>query len=453
MATAAAKSDSGRRMHILLATEYFPPYVSGIANRCKNLVKVYKENGHEVTVYSVVGTGCDHVVTSIPNIFYERQRMFILPPLGLTLELLNFFKPLPYDIIHVVTPMCWPFVYLLPLFWLRGVKIYVSYHVYLQYYKNLYIGNHPIIGAILETLFILIYFIPLVYFADVVGVPSKTADSFVFKYSKKIHIMKSGLDTNVFVPRDGDDDERTVDNADDMATIIRQRTTTKAVEDNDKMGPTLVYVGRLAVEKNIEFLIEALAHPSLQNARLVIVGDGPIRKSLEALASRVVGPKAIHSGVQSRHLTRHDSAFGLDTLLGTRQRFASVWEGKRVIFTGMILNEHDIAQYYAQGDVFVSASASETFGFTVAEAMACGTPSVVVRGGAYATVYAKVIDDWLFEEGNTEDYVAKINKAWKEEGKAARKRSRKIAVEHFSVRAAVGDLLKTYGSAVFGEGK
>lgn len=63
----------------------------------------------------------------------------------------------------------------------------------------------------------------------------------------------------------------------------------------------------------------------------------------------------------------------------------------------MVYNEHHIVQYYASSDVFVSASASETFGFTVAEAMACGTPCVVVNSGAFKNVYT-MINEWMFEE-------------------------------------------------------
>ncbi len=63
-------------MRILVATEYLPPYVSGIANRCKNLVKGYRENGHQVTVFGPSGTEADVTVPSIPNIFYNHQRYF-----------------------------------------------------------------------------------------------------------------------------------------------------------------------------------------------------------------------------------------------------------------------------------------------------------------------------------------------------------------------------------------
>jgi hypothetical protein len=72
----ADQGDRGDQLRILLATEYLPPFISGIANRCKNLINGYRRKGHSVTVFSVDGSDCDHNVTSITNPFYNRQRYF-----------------------------------------------------------------------------------------------------------------------------------------------------------------------------------------------------------------------------------------------------------------------------------------------------------------------------------------------------------------------------------------
>ena len=69
----------------------------------------------------------------------------------------------------------------------------------------------------------------------------------------------------------------------------------------------------------------------------------------------------------------------------------------------MILNEKKVASFYAQADIFVSASGSETFGFTVAEAMACGTPAVVVKSGAFPTVYKMILEN-MFETDDIAGY-------------------------------------------------
>ncbi|KAJ3192138.1 hypothetical protein HK101_006973, partial [Irineochytrium annulatum] len=381
-----------------------PPFVSGIANRCKNLAAGYRENGHDVTVASCYGTDADIVVPSIPNPFYMEQRTFIFPPLSLVFQLLNFFQEVPYDIIHVVSPLCFAFVFLLPLFKLRGVKIYVSYHVLLEYYKTKYFGDNQLLLMFIETIFVTLYFLPLVWFADMVGIPSKTADWPVFKFSKQIHYMKSGLNTDVFIPQrenynpqDDNPNSAPLPIPESLLPVSGHSSTSTPMSRAESLlshaagsNPVMVYVGRLAAEKDIEFLISALAHPSLQTATLVVVGDGPQRPLLESLADEVVGHSNVHSHTSPDRPSFGAYARGMKPDGVTRAR---------VIFAGMIRDEREIAHYYGKADLFVSASASETFGFTVAEAMACGTPSVVVRGGAFASVY-RMIDAWMYEEGN-----------------------------------------------------
>ncbi len=90
-------------------------------------------------------------------------------------------------------------------------------------------------------------------------------------------------------------------------------------------GPILLYVGRVAVEKNIEAFL-ACGYPGNK----VVVGDGPARASLEAKF-----PEAL-------------------------------FLGKR---TGI-----ELAGCYAGADVFVFPSRTDTFGLVMIEALACGTP-------------------------------------------------------------------------------
>lgn len=95
-------------------------------------------------------------------------------------------------------------------------------------------------------------------------------------------------------------------------------------------GPILLYVGRVAVEKNIEAFLEC-DYPGTK----VVVGDGPARANLEA---------------------RYPEA---------------KFMGKRV--------GRELAGFYAHADVFVFPSKTDTFGLVMIEALACGTPVAAYR--------------------------------------------------------------------------
>ena len=94
----------------------------------------------------------------------------------------------------------------------------------------------------------------------------------------------------------------------------------------------------MSYEKNLDELIRlfAEARKSNENLKFLIVGDGPARADLEAAARRL--------GI-----------------------------AEHVIFTGMVPPEQ-VQNYYQLGDVFVSASTSETQGLTYIEAAANGLP-------------------------------------------------------------------------------
>lgn len=103
--------------------------------------------------------------------------------------------------------------------------------------------------------------------------------------------------------------------------------------------PVVLHVGRMAAEKNYPLLLSAFAAMRTANphCRFVLVGDGPLRESLER-------------------------------------------EHPEFRFTGFISSD-ELAQHYASADVYVHASLTETFGNVLTEAMASG---LAVAGFDYA---------------------------------------------------------------------
>lgn len=105
--------------------------------------------------------------------------------------------------------------------------------------------------------------------------------------------------------------------------------------------PLLIYVGRMDVEKRPDVVVGAFRQlPADMDARLVLLGDGPMREQIDKLGD------------------------------------------PRIITPGFVTCRTDLARWLASSDIYVSAMPNETFGVSVIEAQASGLPVVGVSGGA-----------------------------------------------------------------------
>lgn len=138
---------------------------------------------------------------------------------------------------------------------------------------------------------------------------------------ENVKIMTRGIDTDVFNPKYRNQKLR----------------KTWGVSNNE---PVILYVGRIAAEKNIALAIKAYQeiHAQNPNCKFVLVGDGPLRKQLQQKH-----PELIFCGMK----------------------------------TGKALSEH-----YASADIFLAPSITETFGNIILEAMASGLAVVTYNYAA-----------------------------------------------------------------------
>jgi 1,2-diacylglycerol 3-alpha-glucosyltransferase len=173
----------------------------------------------------------------------------------------------------------------------------------------------------------------------------------------------------------------------------------------------LIYVGRVAPEKNIRFLLQSFAGIAqlIPNVYLLIVGGG--KKQFEEELQNLIEQ------------------------LGITNRVRSI---------GMIDYE-DIPSYLAMGDIFVTTSLSETFGMSTVEAMSVGLPIM----GVHAIGTSDIVEDGKTGFLSTEDVAAFTAKLTylclypglrKSMGAAARQaseqydieRTTKILLEHYT---------------------
>lgn len=155
---------------------------------------------------------------------------------------------------------------------------------------------------------------------------------------------------------------------------------------------TILYAGRLAIEKNIDVLIRAVAllKRNVPDVMLALAGHGTARDRLERLARE------------------------LD--IADRLRFLGT------------LDKTALADAYRAADVFAIASTSETQSMVLLQAMSSGLPAVGARWRAL-TEYIPSVAGLLAEPGNAEDFAAKLETI-------LRQRSVRESMGHHAARTA-----------------
>jgi len=168
---------------------------------------------------------------------------------------------------------------------------------------------------------------------DAVVVPSQAMRERLESYGVRVplHVVPTGIPTAQFAGGDG--------------------AAFRARHGIQPGRPVALFVGRVAHEKNIGFLLEALVHARRQcpEVLLVVAGEGPARAGLQAAAG----------------------ALGL---------------ADAVRFIGYLDRRHGLPDCYAAADVFAFASRTETQGLVLLEAMAAGLPVVALSAMGTAEI-------------------------------------------------------------------
>lgn len=300
-------------MRLMLVTETFPPEVNGVARTLGRWVESFRGRGHDVCVVRPRRRGeppAEERVHGLSLPFYRQVRLGVAGPLKMR-RLLRRHRP---DLVHVATEGPLGFSALIAAGWL-GVPVASSFHTNFDYYASAYgfFGLGRLAFAYLR------------WFHNrtrVTLVPSEgTRRRLASDGIERVEIWSRGVDGRLFNPAHRDDSLR----------------AGLGLGPDD---PLVVYVGRLAPEKNLSALLSAFerlraATPAdrRERLRLALVGAGPLLGSIEMARQ----PGVVVAG------ERHGA---------------------------------ELSRWYASGDVFAFPSLSETFGNVVLEAQASGLPVV-----------------------------------------------------------------------------
>jgi 1,2-diacylglycerol 3-alpha-glucosyltransferase len=310
-------------MKILFISDVYFPRVNGVSTSIKTFINQLQLLGHHVDLIAPDYGDGHHAdaanIKRIParSIYFDPEDR--LMKYGSALKLLPELKKEKYDIIHINTPFVAHYLGL-KLAKLLHIPCVETYHTFFEDYLHHYLPWIPqgMARSLARTVSK-----KQCNSVNAIVVPSQPMLDVlrVYGVSSSVNVIPTGLQEGSFAESDG--------------------LAFKKKHSIENKRPMLLYVGRVAFEKNIPFLFEmtkvlAERHP---NVLLVIAGEGPAEKSLHQLAITL----KIEDNVK---------------------------------FIGYLDRDTELNACYKSADVFVFSSKSETQGLVLLEAMAQGTPVV-----------------------------------------------------------------------------
>ena len=380
-------------MKILITTDWYVPAVNGVVTSVKNLRRGLEARGHEVRILTLsqsTQSWEEEGVTrlgSVPvGLVYPGARLRSTLVRGWVKELAEWGP----DVIHSQCEFS-TFFLARRLAEHLDVPLIHTYHTVYEDYTH--------------------YFSPIVRFGKkAVSVFSRwvaaQTDCLLAPTAKVRQLLMSyGVDRTVFVAPSGIELDRFAVSPDPIHQAVLRRSLEIPEEHL-----ILVCVGRLAAEKNLDELLALRASLGDAPVTLLLVGDGPDRARLENLSA----------------------GLGLSA--------------PAVVFAGMV-PPAQVPDWYQLGDLFVSASTSETQGLTYIEALAAGVPVLCRADPCLDGVIREGENGWQYHStdefrSRLEWYLAHPDR-WQTMADRARQSAEPFSLQHFA-----GQVEAIYGQQI-----
>ncbi len=338
-------------MRIAMMVDLYKPHISGVTNVVALTKKHLESIGHEVYIFTF---GSEDYVDDEDNIIRSPGLPITDTGFHLNFSYSRAARELlqTMDIVHVHHPFisgslamrfCRP----------RGIPLVFTNHTRYDLYAQAYLPMLP--GVVSETA-LDAYLSSFCRSCELVIAPSKGVQRVLAGYGivDRVEVLPNGVDIQPYM-----DCEQPMDR------------DQYGYEENDII---LEYIGRIGPEKNLPFLLRAYAGvaQAVEQAKLLIVGEGPERENLE--------DRVHHMGLE-----------------------------KYVTFTGPIPYEQ-VPAFLAMADIFVTTSASEVHPLSVIEALASGLPVLGVDSPGVGDIIDNGINGQLVSEGDIPAYTAKLTR-------------------------------------------
>ncbi len=341
-------------MRILMISDVFFPRINGVSTSIATFAKEFKLQGHEVHLIAPAYSAkhLDNANLKEAEIFRIPSKVVPFDPEDRLMSKRHVQALLPtlrvnqYDVLHVHTPFVAHYAGI-NLARELDIPVVETYHTFFEEYFFHYV---PLLPKALLKLLARKFSVSQCKQIDHIVVPSQPMLDVLREY---------GVTTPHTVLPTGVDIAQGCKNAE---LVFRKKHGILPSQ------PVLVHIGRIAFEKNIEFLLSvaALLINQLPDLVLIIAGEGPALKQLKLLANKL--------GIEAH-----------------------------VKFVGYLDRNKDLSACYQAGDVFVFSSRTETQGLVLLEAMLLGVPVVstakmgtkdILVNGKGAIIAREQVDDF-----------------------------------------------------------
>jgi glycosyltransferase involved in cell wall biosynthesis len=375
-------------MNILMMTNTYLPHVGGVARSVGVFTDEYRRRGHRVIVVApeykeLPREDLDTIrIPAIQN-FNGSDFSVVLPVPGFLQAKLRDFKP---DVIHSHHPF---------LIGSTALRIASKFQVPLVYTHHTlfeeYLHYVPVDLPLMKT-FVINLSSGYANLADHVIAPSQSVADFLLqqKVTSPVSIIPTGVDIHRFERGNG--------------RGFRQRC---GISEQDYI---IGHVGRLAAEKNLSFLAEAVSAfmQKYAHVHFVVVGGGPWQESIEQI------------------FAAHKTNWRLHML------------GK--------LEGQDLVDAYHSMDVFAFSSKSETQGLVLVEAMAAGTPVVALEASGVRDVLRHRENGCMLTSDTADSFVEGLEWVYRMSTKQRNElvQNAKETARRFSIQSTADQALHLY---------